>query len=466
MITYELYCKIRLLHDERKLTFAQISQEVGLHPETVSKWVRSKTYLRRAAPRRKSKLDPYKPVIQRWLERHPYSATQVYQRLCAEEGYAGGFGILKQYVRAVRPVRPSAFLTLAFGPGECAQVDWGCAGSIAIGATRRRVSFFLMVMAHSRMSYLEFTVGEATEHFLACHRNAFEFFGGVPKKILIDNLKTGVALHRIGESAVFNPRYLDFAAHYGFVPAACNVRKANEKGRVENMVGYVKKNFLAGLELPPGLDALNTVGRHWIATTANVRLHGETRRKPVEQFAEEKPFLIPLAPLPADTGVVRTVRATNRCRVVLDTNRYSVPALYASQRLLLKAFSDRICVYHGENLVATHSRSYERHRDFENPDHVKELLSQRRHARDAQLLLSFYALSSRAQEYITASFWSAASTHACTSPKSWPCATSTAPTKPREPSRTPSISEPSPATTSPTCSKPANDWSPCPAPFT
>jgi hypothetical protein len=93
------------------------------------------------------------------------------------------------------------------------------------------------------------------------------------------------------------------------------------------------------------------------------------------------------------------VRATNRCRVVLDTNRYSVPALYASARLTLKLFADRLCIYHGVNLVATHPRSYERHRDFENPDHIKELLDQRRKARDAKLLLRFYSLSPRAEEY-------------------------------------------------------------------
>ena len=171
------------------------------------------------------------------------------------------------------------------------------------------------------------------------------------------------------------------------------------KGRVENGVGYVKKNFLAGLQLPPHLDALNIAARQWMDTVANVRTHGETHRVPLELFAVEKPHLTPLAPLPADTGVIRTVRATNRFRVVLDTNRYSVPSLYASQRLLLKCYADRLCVYHGEKLIATHTRSYDRRQDFENPEHVKELLNQRRAAREAKLLLSFYALSPRGEEY-------------------------------------------------------------------
>jgi transposase len=400
VISYELYCQIQLYHKERGLSFAQIGRELHIDEETVAKWARRKTYSPRLDTRRKSKLDPYKQIIQRWLEQHPYTATQIFQRLRAEAAYPGGISILTDYVRRVRPVRAPAFLTLAFAPGECAQVDWGCAGSMAIGSTRRRLSFFVMVLCYSRLCYVEFTLGEATEHFLAAHQNAFEFFGGVPAKVLIDNLKTAVLHHPIGERALFHPRYLDFAAHYGFEPRACNVGKANEKGRVETGIGYVKKNFLAGLELPPGLNALNAAARHWLDTVANTRIHGETHKQPLELFALEKRSLSALPSLPADTGVTRTVPANNRFRVVLDTNRYSVPSRYASQRLLLKTFADRLCIYHDQELVATHPRSYDRYKDFEDPDHVKELLDQRRAARDAKVLLRFYALCPQAEEYL------------------------------------------------------------------
>ncbi len=398
MTNYETYCQIRLLHG-RGLSFNQIGAELGIDPETAAKYAALASFPRRRTTKRASKLDPFKPLITRWLERHPYSATQIYQRLRADEGYTGGFSIVKTYVRAVRPVRHPAFLTLAFAPGEAAQVDWGSAGTITLGNTRRRLSFFVMVLCHSRMAYVEFTCGEATEHFLACHHNALEFFGGAPGVILIDNLKTGVLSHRFGERAVFNPRYLDFAAHYGFEARACNVRKPNEKGRVENGVGYVKKNFLAGLELPNSVSAMNTAARHWLDATANVRDHRETRQQPAALFLIEKPALRPLPAVPADTSVTRLVRVTNRCRVVLDTNRYSVPSRHASQRLTLKAFADRLCLYHSHHLVATHPRCYERHRDFEDPDHVKDILDQRRRARDAKWLLTFYALSPQAEYY-------------------------------------------------------------------
>lgn len=399
MIDYETRCKIRHMHRQEGLNFQQIGRTLGIDPETAAKYARAEKFTPRRAPGKKtSKLEAFKPVIQRLLERHPYSATQIFQKLSAE-GYTGGFTILKDYVRLMRPVRHPAFLTLAFEPGEAAQVDWGYAGMIQIGQTRRRLSFFVMVLCHSRMAFVEFTCGEAMEHFLSCHKNALEYFGGVPRTVLIDNLKTGVLSHPAGGTATFHPRYRDFAAHYGFEPRACNVRKANEKGRVENGVGYVKKNFLAGLDIPPGLAAINTAARHWLETIANVRIHAETRQAPQTLFAIEKPALRPLPPVAADTSVARLVRVTNRCRVVLDTNRYSVPALYASQRLTLHAFPDRLCLYHAHNLVATHIRSYERHRDFEDPEHVKELLDQRRRARDAKWLLTFYSLGPQAEYY-------------------------------------------------------------------
>jgi transposase len=399
MIAYETYCKIRLLHREQGLNFEQIGRELGLDPETVSKYARAERYERRSTTKGSSKLDPFKALITGWLDRHPYSIAQIFQRLRGQHGYDGGLSIVGDYVRTVRPARRPAFLTLAFEPGEAAQVDWGYGGAFPLESGSRRLSFFVMVLCYSRLVYVEFTLGEALEHFLECHQKAFEFFGGTPATVLIDNLKTGVLRHPLGEKAVFHPRYVELAAHYGFAPRACTVRQPHEKGRVENAVGYVKKNFLAGLELPTSLSALNTAARQWMDEVANVRIHGETRQQPRELFTREAEHLRALPPLPADTGVIRTVRATNRCRVVFETNRYSVPAIYASQRLTMKVFADRLCLYHSHKLIATHPRSYHRHRDFENADHLKELIAQRRNAREARLLLVFYALSPRAEEY-------------------------------------------------------------------
>jgi transposase len=399
MISYQTFCHLRQLADEKHFSAAQIAAELNLNLKTAQKWRGRTNYPRRRSSPRPSKLDPFKGQVRAMLERYnSYSAQQILQEL-RPQGYTGGYSIVKEYVRLVRPVRAPAYLTLQFAPGECAQVDWGSLGSIGVGDTRRRLSFFVLVLCYSRLMYLQFTLSQAMEQFLSCHQAAFEFLGGVPAKIMIDNLKTGVLEHPLGEKALFHPRYLDLAGHYGFTPVACGVRQAQEKGRVENGVGYVKKNFLAGLELP-SFAAINPAAQHWLRTVANVRLHGETRRKPLELFAEEeKPRLRPLPPLAYDGAVLKPVSATNRCRVVFETNRYSIPHLYAGQKLTLKIYPERLCLYHYEKLIATHPRSYERHRDIHNPDHTRELVSQRLKAREQTLLLAFLNLSPRAQEY-------------------------------------------------------------------
>jgi len=255
-----------------------------------------------------------------------------------------------------------------------------------------------MVLCHSRMAYLEFTVMETMEHFLACHHNAFEYFGGVPTGVMIDNLKSGVLKRVLGENPLLNPRYLDFANHYGFTIKPCAPRKGNEKGRVENGVGYVKKNLLNGLEIP-SFDALHPTARLWLEQIANSRVHGTTKKRPLDLFPEEKAALGPLPPVLYDVGTLSSVRASNQFRVRLDTNKYSVPARYAGARLTMKKYPDRICFYADENLVARHSRSYDRYQDFQDPDHPKELIAQRKNARDQVLFARFLSLSPHAMEY-------------------------------------------------------------------
>ncbi len=397
MIDYETFCRLRQLYDEKGLKVSQIAAELQLDPKTVEKWVDQLTYKPRQVTKRRSKLDSFKGQISALLERHPYTAQQLLQQL-RQQGYAGGYTILKEFVRQVRPVRKPAYLMLEFAPGECAQVDWGNFGSVAVGSTRRRLSFFVMVLCHSRLMYIEFTLSEGMEQFLTCHRHAFEFFQGVTERVVIDNLKVGVLRHPSGQKALFNPRYLDLAAHYGFQPVACNVRKGNEKGRVENGVGYVKKNFLNGLDIP-SFAVVNPAAIQWRDTVANVRVHGETHRKPIELFAQEKLRLKPLPVMPYDCAVIRPISANGCCHVILDTNRYSVPHLYASQKLTLKLYPDQLLLFHHETLIATHPRSYDRHQKIRNPDHAKELVLQRKKAHDQTLLLAFLTLSSHAESY-------------------------------------------------------------------
>lgn len=398
MIDYQTFCQIRHLHEHDGLNVAQIAHALSLDARTVTTWLAKTHYRPRRASTRSSKLDPYKRTIGQLLEAHPYSAVQILQRV-REAGYEGGLTIVKDYLATVRPRRAPAYLTLAFAPGECAQVDWGHYGSIGVGNARRKLSFFVMVLCYSRLMYLEFTVSQTMEHFLACHQHAFEFFGTrVPMKIMVDNLKSAVLQRLTGQAPVFNPRYLDFAQHHGFQIVPCAVGKGNEKGRVEAGVGYVKKNLLAGLEMPE-FSALNPAARQWLDTIANQRIHGETRKPPVELFEQEKAHLHPMSANLHDIATVHTARASNRFRVTYDTNRYSVPAEYASRHVTLKTYPDRVCVYHDNKLIARHPRSYDKHRDYEDPDHPRELLAQRRSARHQKLLQRFLALSPSAEHY-------------------------------------------------------------------
>jgi transposase len=397
MIAYQTFCQIRQLADQKHLSAAQIAAELELDLKTAEKWVKCPSYQRRRPCQRPSKLDPFKGQIVAMLEGHSYTAQQIFQQL-KTQGYAGGYSVLKELVRLLRPARQRAYLTLAFAPGQCAQVDWGSWGWVNVGSTRRRLSFFVMVLCYSRLLYVEFTLGQGMEWFLSCHQHAFEFFGGTPEKIMIDNLKTGVLHHPLDGAVQFHPRYLDFSAHYGFVPVACAVRQANQKGRVENGVGYVKGNFLGGLPIP-SFAAIHPAAQQWLREVAHVRLHGETRRKPLAMFEEERALLKPLPALAYDPAAIQPVSASSRCRVIFETNRYSVPHLYAGQKLTLKIYPDRLSIFHREKLIATHARSFERRQDVRNPDHVKELENQRVRARQQTLLLAFLNLTPQAQLY-------------------------------------------------------------------
>jgi len=401
MIDYETYCRIRDYHQQQGLNVSQIARTLELHPITVTKWLAEPRYRPRLSAPRASKLDPYKAQIRQWLESHPYSAQQIFQRLC-EAGFNGGLTIVKDYVHTIRPRRAPAYLTLTFAPGECTQVDWGLYGAVPVGQSRRKLSFFIMVLCYCRLMYVEFTLSQQMEQFLACHNHAFEFFGNrVPEKIMVDNLKSAVLKRLTGEAPVFNPRYLDFARHAGFTIKPCNVRKGNEKGRVESAVGYVKKNFLNGLEIND-FSALNPAARIWLDTIANVRIHGETHKRPVDLFKEEQALLHPAPAVPFDVGTVHSVRAFSAFRVTYDTNRYSVPAEYASAALTLKVYPDRLCIYYQDKLIARHPRCYERHKDKENPDHPKALLAQRHNAREQKLLGRFLTLCPQAEAYYQA----------------------------------------------------------------
>jgi transposase len=397
MISYEVWSQIRDCRDREHLSLTQTAKKLKLHHRTISTWAAMQHYEARKGVAHTCLLDPFKGQVIRLLDSHAYSAQQVFQRL-REAGYAGGYTTVKKYVRLIRPKHHPAFLKLMFDAGEAAQVDWGSYGTIGVGKTRRKLSFFVMVLCFSRRMYLEFFVSQSMEHFLDAHEHAFAAFGAVPKRIMIDNLKTGVLEHLAGCAPVFNQRYLDYSRHCGFDISACNVRSGWEKGRVENGVGYVKKNLLNGLDLSD-FSAMNPTAQLWLDTIANVRIHGETRQRPADLFEQEKAHMLPLNPASYDTGRICTARVSKQFRIPFDANHYSVPIQYVGVIATVKAYSDRICIYYENQLIARHVRCYDRHQDREDPEHPKVLVTQRKNATEQRLLLRFLGLTPKAADY-------------------------------------------------------------------
>lgn len=226
MVNYETYCRIRDHLVRQQLTVAQSARALGLDARTVARWAEVEQFRARKAVPRASKLDAFKGQIVRWLDAHPYSAQQIYQRL-AEAGYGGGITIVKDYVHCIRPRRQPAFLKLDFEAGECAQIDRGEFGTVTVGNTRRRLSFFVMVLCCSSRMYLEFSVSQEMEFFLACHENAF---GSVPARLMVDNLKSAVLKRLVGAASVFNPKYLDFSRHWASRSAPATWPRVGRRG--------------------------------------------------------------------------------------------------------------------------------------------------------------------------------------------------------------------------------------------
>lgn len=401
MIDFHQFQQIHDLRTREHLSLRQIGERLGLDPETVARWAKRERFEPRQAPPRASKLDPFRADIARWLEQHPYTARQIWQRL-RQQGYTGQYTIVGKLVRTLRRTPPKAFLSLQFLPGQCAQLDWGHAGWMTVGSTRRRVSFLVLVFCYSRKMYVEFTLGQSMEQFLCAQQKGFLFLGGVTAEMMVDNCKTAVLDHPVGGPATLHPRYVDFAQHYGFTIKACTPRQPQQKGRVESAVAYIKGNFLNGLELN-SLESLNAQARDWLNTVANVRQHAHTRRTPEELFVEEIPKLRPLHLRPYEACNYLPVRANNRARVIFETNRYSVPPAYANRSLVLKLYPDRLVFYNDhDQQVALHLRCYDRHQDREQPEHLEALLAQRRQGRQQQQWVRFMNLSPLSEAYYQA----------------------------------------------------------------
>jgi len=347
---------------------------------------------------RGSILDPYEPAIRAVLDDTPEMlAPAVLERL-RPLGYTGGVTILRDRLRHLRPrAHRAAFLTLDFAPGEAMQVDWADFG-FALPGVPRRVSAFVAVLCYSRRLYIEFTLSQSMGTFLRCMERCLHFNTGTALVDIFDNMKT-VVLSHTQTATVFNPKFLEYARARGFAVRACNVRKANEKGRVERPIGFVRQRFWPGRRVRDLLD-LNTQATRWRDDFANGRVHEITGKVPQLVFEhEEKQRLKPIPPTPFDTDDVEGMGVTKMFRVPFDRNRYSVPSRLASQQVIVRANDDFVSIFLETKQIAQHRRAWDIGQDIEHPSHKKTLLEQRPRAAAGALPPALIALGETGHAY-------------------------------------------------------------------
>jgi transposase len=377
MISSEVRGQIRRLVLVEGWRIETVARRFGVHHSVVRRALSDESEPER--PGKPSALEPFKPyIVERLTELPTLSAVRLHGEL-RSRGLRLGIAQVRRYVAEVRPPRPRrVYLRVEVEPGEQAQVDWGSFGHMRVGSTQRPLSVFAMVLSWSRAIFVDFCFDQQMETFLRMHRRALEFFAGVPRHIVYDNLKS-VVLSRIGSTVQFNPRFLALAGHYLFEPTAAPVRYPEFKGRVEATIKYIRQSFFYGRSFS-SLEDLRAQAAAWRDQVANERIHATTRERPAERLLVERARLRPLPPRPFDTDVVLPLIASKEARVRFDTNTYSVPPECVGKTVILRADDEQVRVLCDGAEVAVHRRSYDRRRHVEDPAHIEKLLARRQSA--------------------------------------------------------------------------------------
>jgi transposase len=375
MITPEQHAEIRRLYYGEHWKVGTIAAALGVHHETVRAALVNDTQGMRRGTCRGTQLDPYLPFLRDTLAQYPrLRATRLFE-MVKGRGYPGS---VVQLRRAVRLIRPAATATvyrrLTTLAGEEAQVDWGAFGSIRVGRGVRPLSGFVMVLAYSRAIFALFTFDQTLESFLRGHVEAFQTWPGVARTLVYDNLRSAV-LERAGTAIRFHPRLLELAGHYHFAPRPCTPYRANEKGKVERQIQYVRHAFFAARTFAD-VDDLNAQFRRWRDAIAHRRPHPEQRHRTVaDVLVEEQPRLLPLPAHPFETDVMRTVVSGKTPYVRFDRNSYSIPHTHVRRPLTLLASPTTVRVVTGTEEIARHPRSYDTGQIIEQDAHVAGLIA-------------------------------------------------------------------------------------------
>ncbi len=371
----ELIYRLRAGESQRR-----IAKDLSMSRTTVSKyqkWVKEQGYLDEAATlpddatlaaalgeptppsRAESSVEPYREIVQAWVEKG-VEMVAIWQHLQDDYQYPGSYSAVRRFVNKMRSADPEVFVRVHTAPGEEAQVDFGGVGQLydpSKGQTRYAY-VFVATLSYSRHQYAEIVFDQKTVTWIGLHRRAFESWGGIPKRIVPDNLKAAVVKVLVHD-AMLGEAYRRMAQHYGFVISPTRPRTPRHKGKVENGVRYVKRNFMAGREF---LD-IHTANQHlrtWVKERAGTRDHGTTHKAPLLMFNEhEQAALLALPAEPFTLREVKPVTVHSDCHVTIDKSYYSVPYCYVKQKLDAYISERIVEIYHGIELVATHERSLE-----------------------------------------------------------------------------------------------------------
>jgi transposase len=302
-----------------------------------------------------SSVQPHRERVQHWFDAG-VSGTAIHAALRREHGYTGSYSSVARMLAGLRAALPAdVTVRLSFAPGEAAQVDFG-AGPVLMhpdGAPRRTWAF-VMTLCHSRHQYLEFVWDQSVATWLGCHRRAFEWFGAVPRRLIIDNAKCAIT-RACARDPLVQRAYAECAEGYSFKIDACPPRDPQKKGIVEAGVKYVKGNFLPTRDFRD-LVELNAQARRWVLEEAGVRVHGTTRAAPLKLLELERPLMQPLPEVAPDLGSWHRVSVHRDCHVQFARVLYSAPFTLVGKLLWLRATDAAVALYEDLRHVVTHPR--------------------------------------------------------------------------------------------------------------
>ena len=356
------------------LNISQISKKTGFHRNTVRKYLATTSPL---TPKKRcekpTKLNPFKEYIQQRINEYPLSSARIFREI-QRQGFTGSYSLVKTYVRTIRPSESTlAVLRYETKPGIQAQVDWGECDRIEVDGQPRRLYCFSMILGYSRMRYMEFTLATDVYTLIQCHLHAFEYFGGYTSEILYDNIKQVILKRAIKpKEHTWNPKFEDFFSHHGFIPRLCKPYCPQTKGKIENAIGYMKRDFLLGSSFV-SLDDMSHQLRQWLSRI-NGSVHGTTHEIPTERLKSEN--LKTLTSIPPYVVRREEVRKVTRDGYVSHQgNRYSVPYQYAGRSVVLEIQGDRMTVRLGSECLCSHVVVPGRFRMVREKEHFKGLLS-------------------------------------------------------------------------------------------